>query len=71
MACAQTRTFTTGPPVEDSVTGSWVLSPHYSGQIDARSGPEGQHPQGSVQSIYAPISLQLVHGLRHLPARRW
>lgn len=48
--CAQTRTFTTGPPVQDSVVGFWVPSPHRSGSVDAHSGPSGQNPQGGFSA---------------------
>jgi hypothetical protein len=48
-SCAQTRTFTTAPAVEDSVTGHWIRPCCFTGQIDARSGPSGQNPRGSVR----------------------
>jgi hypothetical protein len=47
-ACAQTRTFTTRPAVDDSVVGEWGSSPHFYGTIDAHSGPSGQSPRGKI-----------------------
>jgi hypothetical protein len=50
-ACAQTRTFTTPAPDGDAVKGSWIfrISPHSAnGTVDARSGPSGQNPSGSL-----------------------
>lgn len=48
-SCAQARTFATGKPVEDSVTGSWNDSPGWWGEIKAHSGPSGQNPQGYIR----------------------
>jgi hypothetical protein len=49
-ACAQIRQFTTSPPVQDSVVGSWGESPHVNGDVDAHSGPAGQNPQGTLSA---------------------
>jgi hypothetical protein len=46
--CAQTRHFTTSAPVQDSLVGSWGDSPHVNGAVDARSGPAGQSPEGTL-----------------------
>jgi hypothetical protein len=40
-ACAQTRTFRTQPTIHDSVVGSWALSPHFEGSVDAHSPAPG------------------------------
>jgi hypothetical protein len=46
--CAQTRTFTTKPPVEDALMGyAWVgCCSRFT--IDAHSGPDGENPRGQV-----------------------
>jgi hypothetical protein len=46
--CAQTRQFTTSPPVQDSLVGSWGESPHVNGDVNAHSGPAGQNPGGTL-----------------------
>jgi hypothetical protein len=46
--CANTRTFSTQPAVEDSVKGSIHLGWCYSWSIDARSGPSGQNAHGEL-----------------------
>jgi hypothetical protein len=46
--CANTRTFTTKPPVEDAVSGFYAFSCCSSVGVNARSGPSGEHPQGSM-----------------------
>jgi hypothetical protein len=48
LACAQTRTFTTEPAVEDSARASWWSGCCESFQVDARSGPGGQNAHGSL-----------------------
>jgi hypothetical protein len=48
--CAQTRRFTTGAPVRDSVVGSWGQSSSFYGNVDAHSGPAGQNPSGTVSA---------------------
>ena len=60
--CAQTRTFKTSAPAEDSVTGGWFVSPHLSGEVDAHSGPAGQNPLGSISDVYAPIDYNAFEG---------
>jgi hypothetical protein len=68
--CAQTRTFTTAPPVQDSVTGSWGPSPHTTGSVDARSGPSGENPEGRFSArqlfdtIFAAVTCLRVSGSR-------
>jgi hypothetical protein len=47
-ACAQTRTFTTRPPVEDAAHGAYFHPPSTGLRIDAASGPSGERPRGSV-----------------------
>jgi hypothetical protein len=51
-ACAQTRQFTTSAPVQDSLVGYWVPSPHFEGSVNAHSGPAGQNPQGTLAARY-------------------
>jgi hypothetical protein len=46
-ACAQTRTFTTKPAVEDAVHGSFWAGCCSGFSVDAKSGPSGEHPQAS------------------------
>lgn len=46
--CAQTRTFTTKPPVEDSVRGGFWSGCCSRFQVDAKSAPTGANPSGSV-----------------------
>jgi hypothetical protein len=46
--CAQTRTFTTPPPVEDSVYGGWFSGCCISFGVDARSGPSGENTRGTM-----------------------
>jgi hypothetical protein len=46
--CAQTRTFTTPPAVEDSVYGGWFAGCCASFGVDARSGPSGESPRGTM-----------------------
>jgi len=48
--CAQTREFTTGPPVQDSLTGTWGFSNSFNGTVDAHSGPAGQNPSGTMSA---------------------
>ena len=55
QTCAQTRTFTTKGPVEDSVYGAWSLGCCASFGIDARSGPAGENPGGHMRLVdYVP-----------------
>jgi hypothetical protein len=60
--CAQTLTFKTAVAVEDSVTGSWLYSPHLTGTVDAHSGPAGQNPRGGVSDVDAPFSYNAFQG---------
>lgn len=46
--CAQTRTFTTPPPVEDSAYGEWFAGCCHTFSVDARSGPLGESPHGTM-----------------------
>jgi hypothetical protein len=46
--CAQSRTFSTKAPVEDSVYGGWWAGCCTTFSIDARSGPSGDKPGGSM-----------------------
>jgi hypothetical protein len=48
VVCAQVRTFTTKPPVEDSVVGKYGFgrSNHY--EVDAHSSPSGAAPRGTL-----------------------
>jgi hypothetical protein len=48
-ACAQTRTFTTRPPVEDAVFGGYWSGCCNSWAVDAKSGPSGENPQGFIR----------------------
>jgi hypothetical protein len=69
-ACAQTRTFTTGSAVEDSVAGSWPNSPSFDGSVNTRSGRSGQSPDGSIaarvsfQAFTGSVTCLLVQGNR-------
>ncbi len=47
-ACAQTRTFTTDQPVEDSAKGGYFFTRAVSAASDATSGPAGQNPRGNM-----------------------
>jgi hypothetical protein len=47
--CAQTRTFTTQPAVEDSLWGGFFAGCCSRFDVDARSGPTGANPRGSVR----------------------
>jgi hypothetical protein len=70
--CAQTQSFTTGKPVEDSATGSWFTGTAADGSVDARSGPAGQNPHGDVWKIdrriptvfHGFVTCLVVHGNR-------
>jgi hypothetical protein len=44
--CANTRTFTTKPPVEDAVHGSYWFGCCATVEINARSGPSGENARG-------------------------
>jgi hypothetical protein len=46
--CGQTRTFTTKAAVEDAVYGGWWAGCCASFGVDARSGPSGENPRGSM-----------------------
>jgi hypothetical protein len=46
--CAQTRSFTTKPAVEDGVFGTYAFSCCSHVSVNARSGPSGEHPQGRM-----------------------
>jgi hypothetical protein len=46
--CAQTRTFTTSAPTEDSVNGDWWSGCCSSVTFKARSGPDGENSRGTV-----------------------
>jgi hypothetical protein len=46
--CAQTRTFTTAPPVEDAVMGYFYGGCCSQFHIDAHSGPNGENPRGNI-----------------------
>jgi len=48
FACANTRTFTTAAPVQDSAVGQWGSSPHFTGSVNAHSGPSGQSATGTL-----------------------
>jgi hypothetical protein len=48
--CAQTRTFMTKPPVEDSVKGHLNAGCCSGLSVDAASGPNGSNPRGSIFS---------------------
>jgi hypothetical protein len=48
-ACAQTRTFTTKPPVEDALRGGSWAGCCSRLDIDAKSAPNGTNPRGSVR----------------------
>jgi len=52
-ACAQVRTFTTKPPVEDSIVGKFGFgrSSHY--EVDAHSSPSGAAPGGTLSEFDA------------------
>ena len=47
-ACAQTRSFTTRTPTEDSVRGSASFGCCSGMDVDAASGPSGERPRGSL-----------------------
>ena len=47
--CAQTRTFTTKPPVEDSVKGGLWAGCCSRFEVDAKSAPNGTNARGSVR----------------------
>lgn len=47
--CAQTRTLTTRPPVEDALHGSYFHPPTTGLRVDVASGPSGDGPHGSVR----------------------
>lgn len=46
--CAQTRTFTTQPPVEDAVMGYFYAGCCSTFDLDAHSGPTGEKPRGYI-----------------------
>jgi hypothetical protein len=46
--CAQTRTFTTKPPVEDAVMGYFYSGCCSTFDLDAHSGPNGENPRGYI-----------------------
>jgi hypothetical protein len=49
LACAQTRTFTTSPAIEDSAEGTWGSTPCcIPGKVDATSGPAGESARGTL-----------------------
>jgi hypothetical protein len=58
--CAQTRTFTTKPPVMDEVRGSFFGGCCNSFGVPATSGPSGENPQGTLSwtsgSSFDPVS---------------
>jgi hypothetical protein len=58
--CAQTKTFTTKPPAEDSVHAGWWFGCCNSFGVNARSGPGGENPTGSMGlrtgSSFDPVS---------------
>jgi hypothetical protein len=49
-ACAQTRTFTTQPPVEDGAIGGFVSGCCYRFSLDAHSSATGANPRGTVHT---------------------
>jgi hypothetical protein len=54
-ACAQTRTFTTSPAVQDSAAGS-DTGIHGGLEVNAHAGPAGQNPSGYVYLRQQPTS---------------
>jgi hypothetical protein len=48
VKCAQTRTFTTKPPVEDSVRGGFYAGCCSRFDVDAASAPNGANPRGAI-----------------------
>jgi hypothetical protein len=46
--CAQTRTFTTTAPTEDSVKAEWWAGCCSGFTVTARSGPDGENPRGTI-----------------------
>jgi hypothetical protein len=51
QACAQTRTFTTKPAVEDAARGSFWSGCCSSFSVDAKSGPSGENPRGTMRYV--------------------
>ena len=56
--CAQTRTFTTRPPVEDALMGYFYAGCCSRFDIDAHSGPNGEDPRGELRYHVASSSSQ-------------
>jgi hypothetical protein len=58
--CAQTKTFTTKPPTEDVAHGGWWSGCCNSFGVNARSGPGGENPTGSMNlragNSFDPVS---------------
>jgi hypothetical protein len=52
--CAQTRTFTTAPAVEDSVVGGASSGCCFSVRVDARAGPNGESARGTSRYTSLP-----------------
>ena len=50
--CAQTRTFTTKPAVQDEVYGTYRAGCCLLFSVDAASGPSGESPHGSIHEEY-------------------
>jgi hypothetical protein len=48
-SCAQTRTFTTKPPVEDALRGGFYAGCCSRFDVDAKSAPNGTNPGGWIQ----------------------
>jgi hypothetical protein len=60
--CAQTKTFTTKAPTQDTAYGSWWFGCCNSFGVDARSGPDGENPSGTMGfgsgNSFDPVSRQ-------------
>jgi hypothetical protein len=54
LICANTRTFTTPPAVEDSLTGSYFSPCCYSWDVNAHAGPNGENARGSTRYTSLP-----------------
>jgi hypothetical protein len=60
-ACAQTRTFTTKPPVQDAVFGGYWSGCCSTWSVNAKSGPSGENPQGYLSWHTGPSFDQYSH----------
>lgn len=54
LVCANTRTFTTPPAVQDSLTGSYSSGCCASWNVDAHAGPNGENAHGSTRYVSLP-----------------